>query len=121
MGNTRTRFRRGIRGVAATLCWLTNRPKFPQVSSWFSPSQKLRALSNCANCHSVSEDPMDCPSSSVVLTRGIEEILQAASAIDPHMHFLGGGLHLVSTPEPEIDRLVDNLKNKGKIGKVPPG
>lgn len=52
---------------------------------------------------------------------GIEEILQAASAIDPHMHFLCGGLHLVSTPEPEIDRLVDNLKNKWKLEKVAPG
>jgi 7,8-dihydropterin-6-yl-methyl-4-(beta-D-ribofuranosyl)aminobenzene 5'-phosphate synthase len=52
---------------------------------------------------------------------GIEEILQAATAIDPHMHFLCGGLHLVSTPEPEIDRLVDNLKNKWKLEKVAPG
>ncbi len=52
---------------------------------------------------------------------GIEEILRAASAIDPHVHFLCGGLHLVSTPETEIDRLVDNLKNKWKIEKVAPG
>ena len=52
---------------------------------------------------------------------GIEEILQAASAIDPHVHFLGGGLHLVSTPETEIDRLVGNLKNKWKLEKVAPG
>jgi 7,8-dihydropterin-6-yl-methyl-4-(beta-D-ribofuranosyl)aminobenzene 5'-phosphate synthase len=52
---------------------------------------------------------------------GIEEILQAASAIDPHIHFLGGGLHLVSTPETDIDRLVENLKNKWKVRKVAPG
>jgi 7,8-dihydropterin-6-yl-methyl-4-(beta-D-ribofuranosyl)aminobenzene 5'-phosphate synthase len=52
---------------------------------------------------------------------GIEEILQAATAIGPHVHFLSGGLHLVSTPEPEIDRLVDNLKNKWKLDKVAPG
>jgi len=52
---------------------------------------------------------------------GIEEILQAASAIDPRVHFLGGGLHLVSTPETEIDRLVDSLKNKWKLEKVAPG
>jgi 7,8-dihydropterin-6-yl-methyl-4-(beta-D-ribofuranosyl)aminobenzene 5'-phosphate synthase len=52
---------------------------------------------------------------------GIEEILQAASVIDPHVHFLGGGLHLVSMPEPEIDRLVDSLKNKWKLEKVAPG
>jgi 7,8-dihydropterin-6-yl-methyl-4-(beta-D-ribofuranosyl)aminobenzene 5'-phosphate synthase len=52
---------------------------------------------------------------------GIEEILQAATFIDPHVHFLCGGLHLVSTPETEIDRLVDNLKNKWKLEKVAPG
>jgi len=52
---------------------------------------------------------------------GIEEILQASGAIDPHVHFLCGGLHLVSTPESEIDRLVDSLKNKWKIDKVAPG
>jgi 7,8-dihydropterin-6-yl-methyl-4-(beta-D-ribofuranosyl)aminobenzene 5'-phosphate synthase len=52
---------------------------------------------------------------------GIEEILQAASAIDSHVHFLCGGLHLVSTPETEIDQLVDNLKNKWKLEKVAPG
>lgn len=51
---------------------------------------------------------------------GIEEILQAASAIDPHLHFLCGGLHLVSTPEPEIDRLADSLKNKWKLEKIAP-
>lgn len=52
---------------------------------------------------------------------GIEEILQAASSIDSHLHFLCGGLHLVSTPEPEIDRLVDSLKNKWKLEKIAPG
>jgi 7,8-dihydropterin-6-yl-methyl-4-(beta-D-ribofuranosyl)aminobenzene 5'-phosphate synthase len=52
---------------------------------------------------------------------GIEEILQAASAVGPHVHFLCGGLHLVSTPETEIDRLVDSLKNKWKLEKVAPG
>lgn len=52
---------------------------------------------------------------------GIEEILQATSTIDPHLHFLCGGLHLVSTPEQEIDRLADSLKNKWKLEKIAPG
>jgi 7,8-dihydropterin-6-yl-methyl-4-(beta-D-ribofuranosyl)aminobenzene 5'-phosphate synthase len=52
---------------------------------------------------------------------GIEEILQASSVIDPHVHFLCGGFHLVSTPESEIDRLVDSLKNKWRIDKIAPG
>jgi 7,8-dihydropterin-6-yl-methyl-4-(beta-D-ribofuranosyl)aminobenzene 5'-phosphate synthase len=52
---------------------------------------------------------------------GIEEILQAASTIDQRVHFLCGGLHLVSTPESEIDWLVDSMKNKWKIERVAPG
>lgn len=52
---------------------------------------------------------------------GIEEILQAASSIDSHFHLLCGGLHLVSTPEPDIDRLADSLKNKWKLEKIAPG
>jgi 7,8-dihydropterin-6-yl-methyl-4-(beta-D-ribofuranosyl)aminobenzene 5'-phosphate synthase len=52
---------------------------------------------------------------------GIEEILQAASAIDPHTHIVFGGLHLVTTPVPDIDRIVDSLKNKWKLDLVAPG
>jgi len=52
---------------------------------------------------------------------GIEEILQAASAIDPHFHIIFGGLHLVTTPESAIDVLVANLKDKWKLDKIAPG
>ena len=52
---------------------------------------------------------------------GIEEILQAASAVDPHTHIVFGGLHLVQTPVPDIDRLADSLKNKWKLDEIAPG
>jgi 7,8-dihydropterin-6-yl-methyl-4-(beta-D-ribofuranosyl)aminobenzene 5'-phosphate synthase len=52
---------------------------------------------------------------------GIEEILQAASVLDPHTHIVFGGLHLVQTPLPDIDKLVDSLKNKWKLDEVAPG
>jgi 7,8-dihydropterin-6-yl-methyl-4-(beta-D-ribofuranosyl)aminobenzene 5'-phosphate synthase len=52
---------------------------------------------------------------------GIEEILQAASAVDPRTHIVFGGLHLVQTPVPDIDRLVDELKNKWKLDEIAPG
>ena len=52
---------------------------------------------------------------------GVEEILQAAAAIDPHIHIIFGGLYLVATPEPEIDVLVSNLKDKWKVDKIAPG
>jgi len=52
---------------------------------------------------------------------GIETILQAASAIDLRTEVVVGGLHLVTTPIPEIDALVDNLKTKWKVQKIAPG
>jgi 7,8-dihydropterin-6-yl-methyl-4-(beta-D-ribofuranosyl)aminobenzene 5'-phosphate synthase len=52
---------------------------------------------------------------------GIEDILLAASAVAPHTRIVFGGLHLVQTPTPDIDRLVDNLKNKWKLEKIAPG
>ncbi len=52
---------------------------------------------------------------------GIEEILQAARAVDPHTHIVFGGLHLVQTPVPDIDKLVDSLKNKWKLDEIAPG
>jgi 7,8-dihydropterin-6-yl-methyl-4-(beta-D-ribofuranosyl)aminobenzene 5'-phosphate synthase len=52
---------------------------------------------------------------------GIEEILQAASAVDPHTHIVFGGLHLVQTPVPDIDHLVDSLKNKWNLDEIAPG
>jgi 7,8-dihydropterin-6-yl-methyl-4-(beta-D-ribofuranosyl)aminobenzene 5'-phosphate synthase len=52
---------------------------------------------------------------------GVEEILTAASGIDPHLHLLIGGLHLVKTPDPEIERLADALHNKWKLDLIAPG
>lgn len=52
---------------------------------------------------------------------GIEEILRAAGAVDPRTHIVIGGLHLVQTPVPDIDRLVDVLKNKWKLDLIAPG
>jgi 7,8-dihydropterin-6-yl-methyl-4-(beta-D-ribofuranosyl)aminobenzene 5'-phosphate synthase len=52
---------------------------------------------------------------------GIEEILEAASAVEAHTHIVFGGLHLVQTPVPDIDRLVDALKNKWKLDEIAPG
>jgi 7,8-dihydropterin-6-yl-methyl-4-(beta-D-ribofuranosyl)aminobenzene 5'-phosphate synthase len=52
---------------------------------------------------------------------GIEEILSAASKIDSRFHIVFGGLHLVTTSEPEIDAIVENLKTKWKLQKIAPG
>lgn len=52
---------------------------------------------------------------------GVEEILSAATAIDARFYILFGGLHLVTTPEAEIDIIADHLKNKWKLQKIAPG
>jgi 7,8-dihydropterin-6-yl-methyl-4-(beta-D-ribofuranosyl)aminobenzene 5'-phosphate synthase len=52
---------------------------------------------------------------------GVEEILSAASAVNPHVYMLLGGLHLVKTPNAEIDRLASALHNKWKIDRIAPG
>jgi hypothetical protein len=45
---------------------------------------------------------------------GIEKILEASTAVDKHVHLVFGGLHLVTTPDPEITRLVSVLHAGGK-------
>jgi len=52
---------------------------------------------------------------------GIEEILSAASKGNPHVHMLLGGLHLVKTPDAEIERIAIALHDKWKIDRIAPG
>jgi 7,8-dihydropterin-6-yl-methyl-4-(beta-D-ribofuranosyl)aminobenzene 5'-phosphate synthase len=52
---------------------------------------------------------------------GIEKILEASTAIDKHVHLIFGGLHLVTTPDPEIQRLVGALHDQLKIDWMAPG
>ena len=52
---------------------------------------------------------------------GIEEILTAAAAVSPHVHLVIGGLHLVKTPDPEIERLANALHDKWKLDLIAPG
>jgi 7,8-dihydropterin-6-yl-methyl-4-(beta-D-ribofuranosyl)aminobenzene 5'-phosphate synthase len=52
---------------------------------------------------------------------GIEEILNATAAVNPHPHVLIGGLHLVKTPDPEIERLANALHDQWKLDRIAPG
>jgi 7,8-dihydropterin-6-yl-methyl-4-(beta-D-ribofuranosyl)aminobenzene 5'-phosphate synthase len=52
---------------------------------------------------------------------GVEEILSAASVVDAHVFMVLGGLHLVKTPDPEIERLAIALHDKWKIERIAPG
>lgn len=52
---------------------------------------------------------------------GIETIVGAARAIAPRVHMIVGGLHLVTTPDPEIARVVAALHDHWRVELVAPG
>lgn len=52
---------------------------------------------------------------------GVERILEAATAVDRHVHMIFGGLHLVTTPDSEIERITTALREKWKVDRIAPG
>lgn len=52
---------------------------------------------------------------------GVEHILQEASAIDPHINLLLGGLHQIQQPDPEVKRIAAVLHDQYKLERVAPG
>lgn len=52
---------------------------------------------------------------------GIEKIIEAASVIDPHIHLIFGGMHLVTTSDIEIERVSLILRDTWKVDYVAPG
>jgi 7,8-dihydropterin-6-yl-methyl-4-(beta-D-ribofuranosyl)aminobenzene 5'-phosphate synthase len=52
---------------------------------------------------------------------GVEKILDAAREVDPRVHLLFGGLHLVRTPDREIERIVAELRDRRKLERIAPG
>jgi 7,8-dihydropterin-6-yl-methyl-4-(beta-D-ribofuranosyl)aminobenzene 5'-phosphate synthase len=52
---------------------------------------------------------------------GIDRILQAATAIDSHIHLVAGGLHLVTASDADIQKAVTALRDGFKVEYVAPG
>ncbi len=52
---------------------------------------------------------------------GIEAIVAEAVKIDPHIHFLGGGFHLVAAPDPVIEKVANALHDTYKVDFIAPG
>jgi 7,8-dihydropterin-6-yl-methyl-4-(beta-D-ribofuranosyl)aminobenzene 5'-phosphate synthase len=52
---------------------------------------------------------------------GIDRIVAAAAAINPRIHMIVGGLHLLTTSDAEIDRIVAVLGDTYKVEYVAPG
>jgi 7,8-dihydropterin-6-yl-methyl-4-(beta-D-ribofuranosyl)aminobenzene 5'-phosphate synthase len=52
---------------------------------------------------------------------GVEHIVQQASAIDPHINLLFGGLHQIQAPDPEVERIARVLHDQYKLERIAPG
>jgi 7,8-dihydropterin-6-yl-methyl-4-(beta-D-ribofuranosyl)aminobenzene 5'-phosphate synthase len=52
---------------------------------------------------------------------GIDKVVQTAATIDPHIHIITGGFHLVVASDPDIDKIVSGLRDTYKVEYVAPG
>jgi len=52
---------------------------------------------------------------------GVERILEAVSKINPHIHFLAGGIHLPAAKDPEIAAMAVTLHDTYKLDFIAPG
>ena len=52
---------------------------------------------------------------------GIDKIVQSATAIDPRVHLLAGGFHLVAAKDQDIEGIVRSLRDTLKVQYVAPG
>ena len=52
---------------------------------------------------------------------GIDKIVAAAAAINPRIHFIAGGFHLVVSNDQEIEKIVATLHDTFKVAFVAPG
>jgi 7,8-dihydropterin-6-yl-methyl-4-(beta-D-ribofuranosyl)aminobenzene 5'-phosphate synthase len=52
---------------------------------------------------------------------GIDKIVAAAAAINPRIHFVAGGFHLVVSKDDEIEKIVTALRDTYKVACVAPG
>lgn len=52
---------------------------------------------------------------------GIDKIIESATAINPRIHFIAGGFHLVIAPDADIERIVTALHDRFSVEYVAPG
>ena len=52
---------------------------------------------------------------------GIESIVAEAAKINPHIHFIVGGFHLVAAQDPAIERIATTLHDTYKVDYIAPG
>lgn len=68
---------------------------------------------------------IDTPEGAVIVVGcahpGIEKIVEAAAKINPRIHFLAGGFHLVVSTDDEIEQVVTALHDTYTVAYVAPG
>ncbi len=52
---------------------------------------------------------------------GIDKIVETAIAINPRIHLIAGGFHLVVSKDPDIEKIVTSLRDTYKVEYVAPG
>lgn len=52
---------------------------------------------------------------------GIDEIVESTAAINPRIHLIAGGLHLLATSDPDIEKIVTALRDHFRVEYVAPG
>jgi 7,8-dihydropterin-6-yl-methyl-4-(beta-D-ribofuranosyl)aminobenzene 5'-phosphate synthase len=52
---------------------------------------------------------------------GIETIVEASTRVADHVYLILGGLHLVTTPDPEIARVATALHDRWHVDRIAPG
>jgi len=52
---------------------------------------------------------------------GIDRIVEAAAKIDPRVHLITGGLHLVVSKDEDIGKIIGTLRDTYKVGFIAPG
>ena len=52
---------------------------------------------------------------------GIDKIVAAAAAINPHIHLIAGGFHLIVASDADIEKIVTALHDTFKVEYVAPG
>lgn len=52
---------------------------------------------------------------------GIEGIVAEAAKINPHIHFIAGGFHLVAAEDPAIEKIAATLHDTYKVDYIAPG
>nr|WP_282453032.1 MBL fold metallo-hydrolase [Lysobacter sp. CAU 1642] len=102
---------------------------FVRVSETLEIAPGFRLVRNISSTEHFSETPelslvIDTPKGQIVVvgcSPGIEQIVASVAKHDPDIHMVIGGLHLVTAPRSEIERLAVSLHEKWKIDRIAPG